>query len=182
MMKEEFIEVLDENGNGTNRILPISEIKKKGYYHRVISVMIINSNKQILLCRRDSKMHIFPNLWAGFINGHIKAYENSVDASIREIEEEIGLKVSKKELNYLYTKKDNNSTGTTEYINNVFYDHYLIVKEIQIDKLKLQPNEVSEVKLIDFDEFKLLVKNKDTNLVPNYDDFEKMIKIIKKLL
>ncbi len=54
-MKEELIDVLDENGVLTGEVLPRSEIHKKGLWHRAIVVAIINENNQILLNKEVKK-------------------------------------------------------------------------------------------------------------------------------
>ena len=54
MGKEEFIDVLDENGLQTGEIKTRSEIHKKGLWHRCIAVAIVNEKNQVLL-QRSSK-------------------------------------------------------------------------------------------------------------------------------
>lgn len=41
-MKEELIDVLNENGIKTGKVLPRSEVHKQGLWHRAIVVAIIN--------------------------------------------------------------------------------------------------------------------------------------------
>ncbi len=44
-MKEELIDVLNENGIKTGQVLPRSEVHKQGLWHRAIIVAIINEKK-----------------------------------------------------------------------------------------------------------------------------------------
>ncbi len=44
---DELIDVLDENGIKTGEILPRSEVHKKGLWHRIIVIAIINEKNQI---------------------------------------------------------------------------------------------------------------------------------------
>lgn len=48
-MKDELIDVLDENGIQTGEILSRSEVHKRGLWHRAIVVAIINEKNEILL-------------------------------------------------------------------------------------------------------------------------------------
>ena len=48
-MKEELIDILDENGIKTGEVAPRSEVHKKGLWHRAIVVAIINEKNEILL-------------------------------------------------------------------------------------------------------------------------------------
>ena len=65
-------------------------------------------------------------------------------ALIREIKEELGLKITSNEIKFILSsisKYDKNG-----YINNHFDEFYLVFKNIDIDKIKYQKDEVSEVK------------------------------------
>lgn len=48
-MKEELIDVLDENGVLTGEVLTRSEVHKKGLWHRSIVVAIVNEKNEVLL-------------------------------------------------------------------------------------------------------------------------------------
>ena len=52
-MKEELIDVLDENGIKTGQIMTRNEIHKQGLWHRAIVVAIINEKNEILLQQRS---------------------------------------------------------------------------------------------------------------------------------
>lgn len=70
---------------------------------KVVSNLIINKKFQILLLLRDNKLGImYPGLW-GFIDGMVEKGETPQRASIREIKEETGLVVYKKNLNSFMT-------------------------------------------------------------------------------
>ena len=47
-MKEELLDVLDENGIKTGQILPRKEVHKCGLWHRIIVVAIVNDKNEIL--------------------------------------------------------------------------------------------------------------------------------------
>ena len=51
----ELIDVLDENGVKTGKIVTRSEVHKKGLWHRSIVVAIVNENNQILMQQRSYK-------------------------------------------------------------------------------------------------------------------------------
>jgi isopentenyl-diphosphate delta-isomerase type 1 len=177
-MEEELIEVLDDFGNKTGIIKSKSQIKKDGDYHRAVSICIINSNNEILMHKRSSKKLIFPNLWSCYVRGHVQAYEESVDACIREIEEEIGIKVLPENINYLYTFKDDNNTGDKKYINNIFFDNYMLVMDVNINDLELEDDEISEVKYMKYNDVREMIEERDKELIPNFYDYNKLIQIL----
>ena len=53
-MLEELVDVLDENGIKTGKILSRDEVQKKGLWHRAIVVAIVNEKNEILLQQRSS--------------------------------------------------------------------------------------------------------------------------------
>lgn len=176
-MEEELIEVLDKFGNSTGIIKNKSEIKEKGLFHKGTSIIILNKNNEILLHKRSANKKVYPNLWSCFVRGHVKAYETSIDACIRETEEEIGIKLNKKDIKLLYSLKDEDKINK-KYINNIFFDNFIIVLDIKLKDIRLQKEELKDAKFIKFDKFIEMIKIKDKSLVPNYKDYNKIIEII----
>ncbi len=54
---EEMLDVLDENGGKTGRVVSNKEVHAQGLWHRVVHVYIYNSQNEILLQLRS------PNMW-----------------------------------------------------------------------------------------------------------------------
>ena len=50
---EELIDVLDENGIKTGEILPRSEVHRRGLWHKVILIAIVNEKNQVLMQQRS---------------------------------------------------------------------------------------------------------------------------------
>lgn len=176
-MNEEMIEVLDKNGNGTGIIKCKSEIKEKGLPHKGASIIIFNNNNEILIHRRNNNKKVYPGLWSSFIRGHVKAYESSLDAIIRETKEELGIELRKEDIKFLYSLNTIDKINDN-YINNIFFDNYITTMNVDINDIKLQDDEVSEVKFISPIDLKNMIINKDKDLVPNYEDYKKIINIL----
>ena len=172
---EELIDVLDEFGNKTGLVKTKKDIKKDGDYHRAISVLILNDNK-ILLQKRSSTKKFYPNLWSIFIKGHVQAGEESLDACIREISEEIGIDIDKRELNYLYTLKEEKRDN--DYIENIFYDTFIMRQDIDLKDIKVQEEEVSEVKYMEVSEVYDLIKNGSSDFAPNIEDYKRIFEYL----
>jgi len=165
-MEEELIEVLDENGLQTGVIKKKSDIKKDGDFHQAISVIVLNKNKEVLIHKRSSKKKIYPDLWSIFIRGHVTAHETTIDSCIRELNEEIALKIKKEDLIYLYSRKEEDKNK--EYINNLFYENYLLITDI--DEINYN-EEISEVKFIKINELKEKIIVDRKSFVPNDEDY-----------
>lgn len=141
---EEYFDVLSENGEYTGRIESRDECHKKGYWHKAVALYIINSNNQVLLQKRSSKKKLWPNLWDISAGGHVVSGEFGFQAIIREIKEELGADINKNDITFIGSSTSTNIKG--DIINNHFNEYYIVNKDIDINKLKLQEDEVSEIK------------------------------------
>jgi len=88
---EELIDVLDENGIKTGEILSRKEIHKRGLWHRLIAVVIVNENNEILLQQRSYKKEKNAGMWDISVAGHISSGQDALSAAAREINEEVSI-------------------------------------------------------------------------------------------
>ena len=91
MKREEMIDVLDENGIKTGEILPRSEVHKRGLWHRIIVVAIVNEKNEILIQQRSHDKDKNPDMWDISVTGHLSAGQDSLTAATREISEEVSV-------------------------------------------------------------------------------------------
>ena len=161
----EYFDVLDEQGNKTGDIIERKEAHKKGICHRVIQVWVINSKNELLLQKRSANKDSCPNMWYVSLGGHIESKEDNKQTIIREFSEELGLDISSQidKVKYLYTFKEIVVLNDGQFIDNEFFDVYLLKMDLDLSSLILQADEVSEVKFIGYKEFKQAVRNKDKN-------------------
>lgn len=140
----EKIDVLNELGEFTGKVATRDECHQKGLWHRAIYAFIIDKNGNVLLQKRSANKKMWPNMWDVTVGGHVDSNEFGRQALIREVKEELGIDIKDDEIKYLVgstsiTKKEN-------IIDKHFNECYLITKEIDIAKIDLQKEEVSEVK------------------------------------
>ncbi|XP_023656956.2 nucleoside diphosphate-linked moiety X motif 17 isoform X1 [Paramormyrops kingsleyae] len=62
-----------------------------------VVVLLQSANQKLLLTRRAAGMSIFPNVWVP-PGGHIEFDEKMVDAGLRELREETGLKINQEDI------------------------------------------------------------------------------------
>ena len=141
---EEKFDVLLENGEYSGKIETREKCHKDGLWHKAVALFIINSKDEVLLQKRSEKKKLWPNLWDITAGGHVLAGEFGFEAIIREIKEELGTNITKNDILCLGASISSNVKG--EIINNHFNEYYIVNKDIDISKLVLQPEEVSEVK------------------------------------
>ena len=62
--------------------------------HRGFSLFLFNSRNEFLLTKRSSTKKTFPGVWTNTVCGHPASGESAVDAALRRLEQELGLKRS----------------------------------------------------------------------------------------
>lgn len=154
---EEKFDVLNEKGEYLNKTELREKCYKEGLWHRAVAVFIINSKQQVLLQKRSPKKKMWPNTWDITAGGHVLAGEFGFQSALREIEEELGIKFDKENITFIGATTSENIKENM--IDRHFNEYYIINKDIDETKLKLQEDEVSEVKWIDRDEIIKRIKD-----------------------
>ena len=120
----------------TNRVITRGDDIPKNLYHLVVHVCIFNAKNQMLIQQRQTFKKGWPNMWDITVGGSAMIGENSRQAAMREVAEELGLKID----------LEKNPPVITKYFSEGFDDIYILEKEIDISDLKLQYEEVQAVK------------------------------------
>ncbi len=136
----EKYELVNINGNGTGEVITNLEFNNKicipeGKYIPVVGVVIVNDKNEILLQKRSNLKKINPGKW-GICGGKVDLGETPLEAAIRETFEEIGISLNMDELKLLSIFNG----------KNVYFTTYYIKSNIDINKCKLQKEEVEELK------------------------------------
>lgn len=121
---------------------------RPGEYHLVVHIWVISSRGDILIQRRSDNKKLMPGEWAA-TGGAAISGEDSYTAANRELYEELGISSNKQTLKKLTRIKRRNS----------LLDIWLINKDIDCEMLRLQKDEVAEVRWVSRNEFKEMIKN-----------------------
>ena len=171
---DEMVDVLTETGEFTDNVEMKQLCHKKGLWHKAVAVFIINSKKQVLLQKRSKNKKMWPDMWDISAGGHVLAGEFGFQAIIREIKEELGLSIKKEEITFIGCSKSINKKG--DILNKHFNEYYVVTKDIDEKKLKLQKEEVSEVKWINKEEIIERIKNNYDGITDKEGCWEYLIK------
>ncbi|EFC47745.1 predicted protein, partial [Naegleria gruberi] len=88
----ELIEVFTSAGEPTGRGEPRSKIHSEGIWHNTVHTWVLETSTGKLLVQRRSPNKLnHPNQWDTSSAGHISFGQSSDEASVREIEEELGI-------------------------------------------------------------------------------------------
>ncbi|WP_438424017.1 NUDIX hydrolase [Aquimarina macrocephali] len=167
-MIDELIDILDETGEFTGEVKLKSEAHQLGLYHASVHIWFFTDLGEIVLQKRADDKDTYPGLWDISVAGHIGTGETPEDSAIREIKEEIGLSVSKDDLKFIgiYVAE---KTPKPDLYDNEFHHIYISCLDVSIKTLTLQEEEVSDLILIQVDEFKDILQDpiKRKNYVPH---------------
>lgn len=108
----------------------------KDTYWMAVHICIINRENQMLIQQRQTSKKTWPGFWDLSVGGGAIAGDNSRMAAERETMEELGIAL--------------NLTGKRPSFTANFYqgfdDVYVVEMDVDLDKLKLQEDEVAAVK------------------------------------
>lgn len=138
-------QVYDENGNEINKVVSDNSALSVGEYHLAVEVWIVNSHGQILLQQRSPAMEVLPGYW-GLTTGRVQLGEDSITGCLREVQEELGLMLQKEELQFLCRIPRQDDT-------HLLWDLYKVQKDVCIEELTLQEEEVARAKWVSTAEF-----------------------------
>lgn len=163
----EYFDVLKNNGEYTNETASREECHKKGLYHKAVVVIVLSTdNKKVLLQKRSANKKLWPNLWDITAGGHVLTGELGYEAVIRETKEEIGINIKKEELEFIGTTTSETIKG--DIINRHFNEYFIVHKNIDINDITLQEEEVQDIKWLEKEEVIRRIKN-------NYEDLTEKI-------
>lgn len=155
-MKEELIDVLDENGIKTGEVLTRKEVHKRGLWHRIIVVAIINDKNEILIQQRSDNKDKNPGKWDISVTGHLSAGQDSLTAATREISEEVsvslGYSVEVKDFRFMFSFRKEEKVSEEHY-DRQFYDFFILRQNgLTTNNLRFQANEVQAIKFVSISE------------------------------
>ncbi|MFT4684676.1 MAG: isopentenyl-diphosphate delta-isomerase [Urechidicola sp.] len=174
-MDDELIDILNEDLTIQKTCLK-SYAHMHGLLHASVHIWFYTSSGEVLLQRRAKTKIAFPSLWDISVAGHITSGENKYEAAIREVKEEIGIDISKKELINIGAFKEK-IKHTSSFLDNEIHHLFLCQLNFEIEQLNIQVEELSELKLISIEEFQNDLKSLSSKkeYVPNQQNYYKII-------
>ena len=145
----ELRDLYDINSNKTNKTYRKGDLIPEGYYPMVVMVVIRNSNGEFLMQKRVQSKG---GDW-GVTGGHPKSGETPIEGIITEVKEELGLDFSKEN----FIEYDSGCDGKD------CYKMYFVTKDININDITIQKEELSEVRWFTMDELKGMVNSGELN-------------------
>lgn len=181
---DELIDIFDSNGIITGKTAMKSEAHRNGWFHQTVHIWFFTFDGQVLLQKRGKDKDIYPLLWDVSVAGHIGAGEEFEISAIREVKEEIGLKITIDQLEKIGVFKSIQKHHN-KLIDCEFHHTYVCELKVSLENLQKQESEVEELKLVSIDQFYSDVSNNKElkTFVPYDSDYYKAIlKVVKDRL
>lgn len=156
----ELVDVLNDKREKIGKICDRNGLNN-GEYRLSVHIWIMNKNNEILLQKRNMNLKMYPGMWEN-TGGAVKHGESSFKAINREVKEELGLEVKKEKTIFIASFKRSKD----------FVDVWLLKDDIKIEDIKLQKDEVCDVKFVNIDLFNKMYDNGD--IIQSSTDYFKM--------
>ena len=161
----EYWDVYDKKGKWRRRVIKKGERLKNDEYHIIVEGWILRDDGNFIIQRRALDKKSFAGMWYCSAGGSVISRETPKEGMVREFKEELGIDISEDELSLkrIITEK-----------NTIFYI-YLVRKNISLDEITLQEEEVMDVDLADPSKIKKMVEDKTFIGLDYYEKFFKGI-------
>ena len=138
----ELVDLYDENRLPLGKTAERSASKGPGELRLVVHVCIFDRRGRLLIQQRTRSKFIFPNLWDVSVGGGVDAGETSRRGAEREVREELGVSLDLSGLR----------PSVTVNFDGGFDDFYILTKDLSIEGLTLQEEEVQAVRWASLEE------------------------------
>lgn len=138
-------DLYDENKELTGKTIYKGQIVPKGKYYITVIIFIQNENNKFLIQKRTPEKN---GKWAT-TGGHPISGKTSKQGIITEVEEELGINLNENNIVLIKTIKTEDD----------FVDIYYLKENVNMNKIKIQKEEVEKVKWSSEAEIKKLIEN-----------------------
>ena len=163
---DEWLDLLRDDGTPSGERILKADAHRTGAWHRAVHIWIVTPGRRVLLQRRAAVKENYPSLWDVSCAGHCSAGESATEAAVRELAEELGLAVDPVDLQPLGSIREQCVLNGGKYVDHELHDLFLLRRDVDLDALVLQPEEVDDVALVPIDELRARVEARDPSLVP----------------
>ena len=132
----ELVDLYDENRLPLGRTAERGAPKGPGELRLVVHVCVFDRRGRLLIQQRARSKFIFPNLWDVSVGGGVDAGETSRQGAEREFREELGVSLDLSGLR----------PSVTVNFDGGFDDFYILTKDLNLEDMTLQKEEVLAVR------------------------------------
>ena len=134
----EWLDIVDSD----DRIIgaaPRATVHEKAYMHRAVHIMLCNSAGEVFLQLRSHDKDTNPGLWDTSCAGHIDSGESLIVGALRELQEELGIRLSSEALVERSRLRPSHDNG---------FEHVTLYTALSDEPLTLCPAEIIDGKWV----------------------------------
>jgi len=173
---EEYLDIVDENGNLTGEKELRSVVHAKGLWHRVAAIYFFRFNNNILeflVHLRSNRVEQNPNKWDTRFGGHVETGSTIKETALKEIKEELGIKIDFEKI--IIGKKDSYNGPDNKEIGQFFYYEF----NDDLNKLFIDANEIQKVEWKTEDEIIKSIQHNPEIWTNTENGFKKVLQDLK---
>lgn len=136
---DELFFVVDENDRPLEP-LPRRLVHGHGVWHRTAHVWVVNDKNQVLCQQRSFDKELLPGMWELFFGGHLHPDETYAQTAMRELQEELGIKLEPHQFKQWNINKYLDASG----YNNEFQAVFVVRWNGSVNDLYFSDNEVEQ--------------------------------------
>lgn len=130
----------EHTGEPTGELVPRSEIFSKKLWCRTSNIFVLNEEGQVFCHRRSMQKERYPGVWVTHFGGHVTEGESFRINAIKEMEEEVGLRINAFQVIPWRTSRKPDS--------RIWTQDFVTVYDEPLEHLKLQKGEINKVGLV----------------------------------
>jgi len=184
----EFLQIIDDKGNTLTKLpRKFVESENNKYFktngfdfaHRHIFCFVVSTKNKILVQKRaDNKDN--PSMWDKSLGGHVDFEETTVQACIRELNEELNIEFNPKKHRLTILKSELKPTENNRVLSDftnileTSANDIFLLSNVENSEIKIDNNEVKGFKWLDFKEIKqlLLTENVTYDLIKLINEYK----------
>lgn len=167
----EMLDILNSDGTLAGYTASKKEAHEKGLWHRAAHIWFVSSKDGILLQKRADHIESHPGKYDISAAGHLTAGDSFIQGALREVEEELGIKIEEKDLIKIGELHNESTQHNGKYTNKEYNDIYVVRKDIPVEDFVIDPNEVSLVRYLPIEEFKKWVDEEREDWVKHSKEY-----------
>jgi isopentenyldiphosphate isomerase len=134
----ELLYVVDEDDRPLEP-QPRKLVHGNGAWHRVAHIWIVNARGEILCQQRSMSKDLNPGMWTASFGGHMMPGEEYRAAGVRELEEELGLRIHPDDLEFWKVYR------SARHPNNEFQGIFVLKWDGGVKDVRFNDGEVEQV-------------------------------------
>lgn len=154
----EIWDLYTENREKTGQTMIRGEKQPKGKYRIVVHICVFNSRGEMLIQKRQPFKKGWSGLWDVSVGGSAVSGETSREAAVRELAEELGLRLAPEAFRL----------ALTTYFEGGFDDIYVVGEDADVSSFCLQYEEVERVRWAEIGEIYHMID--EGSFIPYHKD------------